>query len=139
MNDAPSIRTVKSRPLAPFAFVAVLVAAALIYTDGFLPPVLVIVAFGVGYMPWGQQYYAPGRMTNLGDQAGHRMGRNALTNISDDDIEKLLATVQKGRKLEAVKDMRNISGLGLREAKEAIDLLDALGRDWRSGPDPDWR
>ncbi|SIT88809.1 hypothetical protein SAMN05421665_2805 [Yoonia rosea] len=140
--DHHSDRVARDRPVAPFAIIAVLVAVAFMYADGFLSAALVLVAFGTGYLPWGRKAFpaaADARLSPISKRKQRRMGRDALRQMSDPDIARLLAIVQGGRKLEAVKEMRDIGGFELRQAKEAIDLLQDFGQDWRHGPDPDWQ
>lgn len=54
---------------------------------------------------------------------------NDLDNAFSDDV---IAAVDNGRKIQAIKILREETGLGLKEAKDAID---ALARERRGEPD----
>lgn len=66
-----------------------------------------------------------------GYRIGHSRGRvasgrdrawQADPNISDEDIK---AELRAGRKIEAIKRYRQRSGAGLKQAKEAVEAMDA--------------
>jgi Ribosomal protein L7/L12 C-terminal domain len=44
--------------------------------------------------------------------------------LSDEQIAKLSSLISKGQKIEAIKFYREATGLGLKEAKEAIEQLE---------------
>lgn len=43
------------------------------------------------------------------------------------DAEELAALVRAGNKIEAIKRLRELTGLGLREAKDAVERIDSAG------------
>ena len=51
--------------------------------------------------------------------------RSAKTGPGLIDPEKLQALIREGRKIEAIKYIRQQRGVGLKEAKEAVDWLEA--------------
>ena len=53
--------------------------------------------------------------------------------ITDEQIETLSACVFQGRKIEAIKLYREMTGLGLKEAKDAVEELETSLRT--SAPD----
>jgi hypothetical protein len=53
--------------------------------------------------------------------------------ISDEQIATLSACIFQGRKIEAIKLYRGMTGLGLKEAKDAVEELDRSLR--ASSPD----
>lgn len=124
----------RPRPVAPFAIALVLVLAAMIYGGGMLAAALVAIAFLVGYLPWGRRVKDP----QLTDGSGapnslyqQRIGRDIVDAMSDAEIQQVNQLLQSGHKLGAVKKMRDISGCGLREAKEAVEMLEKHSSDWQ--------
>ncbi|CAM2870557.1 hypothetical protein FPL22_15795 [Rariglobus hedericola] len=53
--------------------------------------------------------------------------------VSDEQIATLSACIFQGRKIEAIKLYREMTGLGLKESKDAVDELEASLRG--SSPD----
>lgn len=57
--------------------------------------------------------------------------------ISDEQIATLSACIVRGNKIEAIKLYREMTGLGLKESKEAVEELEktlpASAREHRSG------
>jgi ribosomal protein L7/L12/outer membrane protein assembly factor BamB len=65
---------------------------------------------------------------------------DANANGIPDDIEaEIMQFVRAGKKIEAIKEVRELSGLGLKEAKDAVEALERgetlsqLGVEWESG------
>lgn len=53
---------------------------------------------------------------------------NPRLNVSDDVLDEVLRCLSQGRKLEAVKILRNSAGISLLEAKQLADQLEAEQR-----------
>ena len=47
----------------------------------------------------------------------------AFTRLDGGQRKSLLAHIERGNKIEAIKELREISGLGLKEAKDVVDIL----------------
>ena len=47
----------------------------------------------------------------------------AFTRLDGGQRKSLLAHIERGNKIEAIKELREISGLGLKEAKDVVDAL----------------
>jgi ribosomal protein L7/L12 len=53
-------------------------------------------------------------------------GMNTMDlNISTGDLDEIKAAIFKGNKIEAIKICRQVSGLGLAEAKTVVDTIEA--------------
>lgn len=60
-------------------------------------------------------------------------GRDVLLALSDDQLAGIMATVKAGHKIQAIKELRAVNHDGLREAKNAVELLEARGVHWKNG------
>ncbi|MHA3913644.1 ribosomal protein L7/L12 [Halovulum sp. GXIMD14793] len=49
--------------------------------------------------------------------------QNSVTKLSDEDYARIADIVQNGHKIEAIKVFREVTGAGLRDAKEAVELM----------------
>ena len=109
---------------------ALLAVMAHFSSGGAISAIFVMLAFVVGYLP-------PTKLLFFidGVEANRRTGRDVLQRLSDSDIYGLLNIIRAGRKLEAIKALRAINNDGLKDAKNAIDLLDDFGLDWRDLPE----
>jgi len=58
---------------------------------------------------------------------------NKPDNISAEQWEKIQQAIEAGRKIEAIKLIREETGLGLKEAKDMADALDTDARQSFSG------
>ena len=67
---------------------------------------------------------------DLDDLTDIELPEQQIMRPSNDDIERLMALMAEGtRKIEAIKIHRSITGLGLKESKDAVE------RYWVSKPD----
>ena len=48
-----------------------------------------------------------------------------MTDVTDEQKDQLLATLKSGQKIVAIKQCREMTGLGLKEAKEFVESLAA--------------
>ena len=48
-----------------------------------------------------------------------------MTQVSDENMQKIEQLIYNGKKIEAIKMYREFSGKGLRDSKEAVDMLAA--------------
>jgi len=98
------------------------------YISGGLGTVFLLpVAFLSGVM------FAGGRIPFLQypDDA-EQEGRDVLERIEGADVERIWKIALEGRKIEAIKELRAINHDGLKEAKNAVELLLKSGKNWRS-------
>ncbi len=98
-----------------FAYVATV-------SDGWLPAVAVAGAFLVGAFLW-----------NAGGSAEARSIRIEKAKVQASQLdpfvtERVKAIAMAGRKIEAIKELRAATGLGLKEAKEAVEAMVDDGR-----------
>lgn len=52
-----------------------------------------------------------------------------MTELTDTDRDAIIASLYAGRKIEAIKRYREVTGHGLRESKDFIDTLEARLRE----------
>ncbi len=57
--------------------------------------------------------------------------RDLLGRLPEADVTRIETIVSKGRRIEAIKEIRSINQGGLMEAKNATDLLAERGMAWR--------
>jgi ribosomal protein L7/L12 len=50
---------------------------------------------------------------------------NAPSNQNEDKVDRISNALLAGRKIEAIKAYQEMTGMGLRESKEAIDAMEA--------------
>jgi ribosomal protein L7/L12 len=65
-----------------------------------------------------------------------------VANISDHTLREVQALVARGNKIEAIKRLRELTGLGLKEAKDYVDSLPLIppsGDDFSPDPAPESR
>ena len=130
MNDKAVQDEASALRWLPLLLAALLAVMAHFSSGGAISAIFVMLAFVVGYLP-------PTKLLFFidGVEANRRTGRDVLQRMSDNDIHGLLNIIRAGRKLEAIKALRAINNDGLKDAKNAIDLLDDFGLDWRDLPE----
>lgn len=52
-----------------------------------------------------------------------------MSELSQDDLNRLTELILAGQKIEAIKEYKELTGLGLKESKEYIDALEGQVRD----------
>ena len=62
----------------------------------------------------GTSHLAPGEVAAVAQAPGGAPGQ---------DLTEVMTLLQQGKKIQAVKRYRELTGAGLREAKEAVELL----------------
>ena len=67
------------------------------------------------------------------------VGARVLGALHPADVQNSLDLVNSGRKIETVKMVRALASVGLKEAKDAVDLLDQFGSGWDKRVGHDFR
>jgi len=130
MEDTSAREEARAKKKIPFLLAGVIALLAYFAPGGLWSAILVFLAFLVGYLPVEKVLFLVD-----GIEERRRIGRKALDNISEANISRILPIINSGRKIEAIKQLRAINGDGLKESKEAIDLLSDFGLDWRRSID----
>jgi large subunit ribosomal protein L7/L12 len=60
-------------------------------------------------------------LASLGVQVPERPTPAASAGIGSDQLDEIRTLMHTGRKIEAIKRVREITGLGLKEAKDLVD------------------
>lgn len=126
MKDKSAEDEAKALTRLPFLLAVLLAILAFLSHNGVLSAVLVMLSFFVGYLPVEKLLFFIDSI-----ETSRRSGREVLHRLSDAEIEQLLTVLRSGGKLEAIKDLRAINHDGLKDAKNAIDLLHDFGLKWR--------
>ena len=126
MRDKSAEDEAKALQRLPFLFAAVFIILALFSNSGVFSAVLVLLSFCTGYLPVEKLLFFID-----GIEANRRSGREVLHRINDAEIEQLLGVLRSDGKIEAIKYLRAINHDGLKEAKNAIELLNDFGLKWQ--------
>lgn len=54
----------------------------------------------------------------------------SLKHLNGPDLEPVRALMEQGRKIDAIKLHRELTGSGLKEAKEAVEAMQLTGSSW---------
>ena len=64
-----------------------------------------------------------GRITKQSDEQPNRIERPIAIELPQDAEARINELVQQGRVIDAIKQLREATGLGLKESKEMVDRL----------------
>ncbi len=126
MEDKAAIEEATARRFIPFALAALLSLVSIFVTGNGFTPLFVILAFLVGYLPTDKTLFFVESL-----EMRRHVGRDVLHRLREEEIDDILKTVRAGHKIQAIKEVRAINGDGLKEAKDAVDLLSDFGLKWR--------
>ncbi len=91
---------------------------------GFLGAFLVFLGYCCGI--WSG--LAEGKGTkHVGAGPVREQPRDVLAQLTSEQLDRVNRLLQAGRNIEAIKEVRGMTGAGLKEAKDTVDLLLAEG------------
>jgi len=61
------------------------------------------------------------------DHRPDQSARGIFERLDPQGRERILASIRKSRKIEAIKEFRELTGLGLKESKDAVEEIEQLG------------
>jgi hypothetical protein len=130
MEDESEKNEATARRQISLALVALLALVSLFVTESGFAPFFVILSFFIGYLHFSKVLFFVESL-----ETRRKVGRTVLHRLSDEQVGDILKAVRAGHKIQAIKELRAINGDGLKEAREAVDLLGDFALKWRDSID----
>ncbi|NNC36714.1 MAG: hypothetical protein HKO02_04600 [Hyphomonadaceae bacterium] len=89
--------------------------------------IMVIVGvFTLGFWLGGKLMKADNRTIGVDTPSGRMTTKTGDVDyeISGDDLERIIGALENKRKIEAIKIFRDVTGAGLKDAKDAVEMMD---------------